>query len=118
MIIGSILENNIYEKRIVFSLDIIKKYAKNGFKVLLTRGYGNFSNISDEALKDCGAILDDKDKIISQVDILVKISLAQDDPIDKLKNESIIIVSDFDKNNEGSNLYNYKLIQLLFFYTH
>ena len=101
MIIGSFLENNTDEKRIVFSLDIIKKYAKNGFKVLLPRGYGIFSNISDQVLEDCGAILEDKDKIISQVDILVKISLEQDNPIENLKNESTIIVSDCDKNNEN-----------------
>ena len=99
MIIGSFLENNIDEKRIVFSLDIIKKYSKNGFKVLLPKGYGSFSNISDQVLEDCGAILEVKDKIISQIDILVKISLDQDDPIDKLKNESTIIVCDCDKNN-------------------
>ena len=101
MIIGSFLENNIDEKRIVFSLDIIKKYSKNGFKVLLPKGYGSFSNISDQVLEDCGAILEVKDKIISQIDILVKISLDQDDPIDKLKNGSIIIVSNCDKNKEN-----------------
>jgi len=100
MIIGSYLENNTNEKRLVFSLDLIKKYVKNEISVLLPRGYGIYSNISDQELQESGAILDDKDKIIGQLDILVKISLDHDDPLDKLKNQASIIVSNFNKNNE------------------
>jgi len=100
MIIGSLLEDNTEEKRIVFSLDLIKKYTKNGIRILLPKGYGISSNISDKAIQESGAILEDKGKIVSEVDILIKISLEQDDPIDKLKNGAIIIVSNFDKNNE------------------
>ena len=100
MIIGSILENNAEEKRIVFSLDSIKKYTNNGIRILLPKGYGISSNISDKAIQESGAILEDKDKIVSEVDILIKISLEQNDPINKLKNESTIIVSNFEKNNE------------------
>ena len=101
MIIGSFLDKNLNEKRIVFSLDVIKKYVKNEIEVLLPKGYGIFSNISDQVLEESGAKLDDKDKIISQLDILVKITLEQDDPIDKLKDQASIIVSNFDKNNEN-----------------
>jgi NAD(P) transhydrogenase subunit alpha len=99
MIIGSILEKNDNEKRILFSLDLIKRYVKNEIKVLLPKGYGIFSNISDEALQASGAILDDRDKVISQADILFKISLDEEDLVDKLKNEASIILSNFDKNN-------------------
>ena len=100
MIVGSFFEKNTDEKRIVFSLDLIKKYVKNEIKVLLPKGYGAHSNISDKALQESGAVLDDEDKIVNQLDILIKISLEKNDPIDKLKNEAIIIVSNFDKNNE------------------
>ena len=101
MIISSFLESNTNEKRLVFSLDLIKKYTKNGFKVLLPKGYGYSSNISDQALENNGAIIEEKDKIISQADILIKISLEKDDPIEKFKTNSIIIVSDCDKNNDN-----------------
>lgn len=100
MIIGSLLENNMEEKRIVFSLDAIKKYTKNGIRILLPRGYGVSSNISDKEITEGGAILEDRDKIVSEVDILIKISLEQDDPVDKLKNEASIIVTNFEKKNE------------------
>ena len=100
MFIGSYLENHDDEKRIVFSIDVIKKYVKSGIKILLPRGYGFFSNISDQALEASGAKIEDKDKILSQVDILIKISLEQDDPIEKLKNQASIIVSNLSKNNE------------------
>ena len=100
MIVGSFLEKNTNEKRIVFSLDLIKKYVKNEINVLLPKGYGAYSNISDKALQESGAVLDDEEKIVDQLDILIKISLEKNDPIDKLKNEAIIIVSNFDKNNE------------------
>jgi len=99
MLIGSFLENNDDDKRIVFSLDIIKKYIKSGIQILLPKGYGIFSNISDQAFEANGVKIEDKEKILSQVDILIKISLEQDDPIEKLKNNSNIIVSNFDKNN-------------------
>ena len=100
MIVGSLFEKNTDEKRIVFSLDLIKKYLKKEIKVLLPKGYGAHSNISDKALQESGAVLDDEDKIVNQLDILIKISLEKNDPIDKLKNGAIIIVSNFDKNNE------------------
>ena len=100
MIVGSLLENNTEEKRIVFSLDSIKKYTKNGIRILLPKGYGISSNISDKAIQESGAILEDKDKIVSEVDILIKISLEQNDPIDKLKNEATIVATNFDKNKE------------------
>ena len=55
MIVSSILENNKDEKRIIFSLDVIKKYAKSGIAVHLPKSYGLVSNISDEALRQSGA---------------------------------------------------------------
>ena len=100
MIIGSSLENSTNEQRIVFSLDVIKKYVKSGIEILLPKGYGAFSHISNQALEECGAILEDKDKIIGKVDILIEISLEKGDLIDRLKNNSSIIVTNFDKNNE------------------
>ena len=85
MIVSSILENNKDEKRIIFSLDVIKKYIKSGIVVHLPKGYGLASNISDEALKLSGANIEDEEQILAKTDVLLMISLDQDKVSDKLK---------------------------------
>ena len=99
MIIGSTIENHDNENRIVLSSEVIRKYVKNDIKVLLPRGYGAFSNISDKTLRESGATLENENTIISQVDILIQIKLDKQDLIDKLRNDACVIVNNFDKNN-------------------
>jgi H+-translocating NAD(P) transhydrogenase subunit alpha len=99
MIVSSILENNKDEKRIIFSLDVIKKYTKNGITVHLPKGYGLASNISDEALQQSGASIEPEEQILAKTDVLLMISLDQDKVSDKLKKNASIVVTDFDKNN-------------------
>jgi H+-translocating NAD(P) transhydrogenase subunit alpha len=101
MIVSSILENNKDEKRIIFSLDVIKKYVKSGITVNLPIGYGLASNISDEALQQNGAQLESEEQILFKTDVLLMISLDQDRVSDKLKKNASIVVTDFDKNNSG-----------------
>jgi len=99
VIISSFLDKNPNEKRIVFSLDVIKKYVKNDIQVLLPKDYGQQSNLSDQVLQNSGAQIEGIDKILSQTDVLIKISLEQDDVVNKLKNNSSVVVSNFDKSN-------------------
>jgi H+-translocating NAD(P) transhydrogenase subunit alpha len=101
MIVSSILENNKDEKRIIFSLDVIKKYTKNGIAVHLPKGYGLASNISDEALQQSGANIEPEDQILAKTDVLLMISLDQDKVSEKLKKNASIVVTDFDKNNSS-----------------
>jgi H+-translocating NAD(P) transhydrogenase subunit alpha len=101
MIVSSILENNKDEKRIIFSLDVIKKYTKNGITVHLPKGYGLASNISDEALQQSGASIEPEEQILARTDVLLMISLDQDKVSDKLKKNASIVVTDFDKNNSS-----------------
>jgi H+-translocating NAD(P) transhydrogenase subunit alpha len=101
MIVSSIIENNKDEKRIVFSLDVIKKYIKNGIAVHLPKSYGLTSNISDEALQQCGAYMESEEEILSKTDVLFMISLEEDRVSDKLKKNTSIVVTDFDKNNSS-----------------
>jgi NAD/NADP transhydrogenase alpha subunit len=68
MIVSSILENNKDEKRIIFSLDVIKKYAKSGIAVHLPKSYGLVSNISDEALRQSGANIEPEEQILAKTD--------------------------------------------------
>ena len=101
MIVSSILENNKDEKRIIFSLDVIKKYTKIGISVHLPKGYGLASNISDEALQQSGANIEPEEQILAKTDVLLMISLDQDKVSDKLKKNASIVVTDFDKNNNS-----------------
>jgi H+-translocating NAD(P) transhydrogenase subunit alpha len=101
MIVSSILENNKDEKRIIFSLDVIKKYTKIGISVHLPKGYGLASNISDEALQQSGANIEPEEQILAKTDVLLMISLDQDKVSDKLKKNTSIVVTDFDKNNSN-----------------
>ena len=41
MIIGSVSENKVTEKRISVTPDNVKKFITNGFKVYLEKNYGN-----------------------------------------------------------------------------
>ena len=100
MIIGSILEKKKDEKRILFSSDTVKKYIKKGLQVFLPRDYGAYSNISDKILENCGAQIKDEEEILNKSDILVQISIQNANIIDKLKNNSNIIVSNFETNTD------------------
>ena len=99
MILGALKEKNNKEKRILLSLETIKKFSKENLKVLVPEGYGLNSNISDQNLKDSGAIIETEENIIKKSDILLKISLENDDKIDLLKNGANMVLNNFDKNN-------------------
>ena len=101
MIVSSILENNKDEKRIIFSLDVIKKYTKSGIAVHLPKSYGLASNISDEALQQSVAHMETEEQILAKTDVLIMISLDQDKVSNKLKKNASIVVTDFDKNNNS-----------------
>ena len=98
MILSSILNKNTNDKRILLSIDTIKKFIKNEIQVLLPSNYGSHSNISNQDFLNCGVQIEEEEKILCKSDILIKISLEEDDPIDKLKNGSNIIVSSFENN--------------------
>ena len=99
MIIGALnLKKNI-DKRILLSLETIKKFSKLNLTVLVTKDYGLQSNISDQELIDSGATIDTEENIFKKSDLILKIFLEKDDQINLIKNNSSIIVSNFDKTN-------------------
>ena len=55
MIIGSVCENKITEKRISVTPDNVKKFISNGFKVYLEKNYGDHLDINDEKFSENGA---------------------------------------------------------------
>ena len=99
MIIGALNLKKKIDKRILLSLETIKKFSKLNLTVLVTKDYGLQSNISDQELIDSGATIDTEENIFKKSDLILKIFLEKDDQINLIKNNSSIIVSNFDKTN-------------------
>ena len=99
MIIGALQEKNNLEKRILLSLETVKKLSKENLTILITKGYGLNSNISDQELIDSGATIDTKENILKNSDVVLKISLEESDEIKLLKNGANIVLNNFDKKN-------------------
>ena len=55
MNIGAISENKQFEKRISITPEIVKKYNKLGFKVIIEKDYGSHLGFSDQEYKNNGA---------------------------------------------------------------
>jgi alanine dehydrogenase len=74
MILGSVVDSDINEKRIAISPDTIKKYITSGFSVQLEKDFGKNSNIDDNELQRLGAKILNKEEIYKTSDIIVKIN--------------------------------------------
>ena len=91
MIIGALQEKNNLEKRILLSLETVKKLSKQRLSILIVKGYGLNSNISDQELIDSGATIETEENILKKSDILkmynlspqAKIVLMVRNPIDR-----------------------------------
>ena len=99
MIIGALHEKNNIEKRILLSLEVIKKLSKEKITILITKNYGLNSNISDQKLIDSGATIETEENILKKSDVILKISLEESDKIELLKNGANIVLNNFDKAN-------------------
>ena len=96
MKIGSISENLTSEKRVSITPEIAKKYIDIGFKVQITQNYGHHLGFKDSNYKDLGVeIYDDKNKLIDNSDIIIQMSLLNDNELSLLKtNQTYIGVLD------------------------
>ena len=80
MRIGSVLENQEYEKRISITPDVVKKYTSLGFEVLLSENYGRHIGINDNEYLKLGVKISKDDKeILSSSDIIVQLGMLPDD---------------------------------------
>ena len=103
MIIGSVSEDKNTEKRISVTPDNVKKFISNGFKVYLEKNYGNHLDIGDNKFTENGAvILDSKEKIIIESDILLQLNLPNEKVLNCIPpNKNLIGVFD-PANNKDS----------------
>ena len=95
MILGSVIDSDINEKRIPISLDTVKKYISNGFSVQLEKDFGKNSNINDAELQKLGAKIITKEEIYKTSDIVVKINCPTDSEISLIKEGAVLIGSFF-----------------------
>ena len=92
MRIGSILENQKFEKRIAITPEIVKKYISLGFEVCLTENYGSHLGISDEQYIEMGVkISKDEKEIINSSDIIVQLGMLSDDKSSNFNENQILI---------------------------
>ena len=100
MILGSVNDSDIVEKRIPISPDTIKKYIASGFSVQVEKDFGKNSNIQDVELQNLGAKVLNKDEIYKTSDILIKINCPSDSEILLIKDGAVLIGSFFPHLNK------------------
>ena len=100
MIIGSVVDGDINEKRIPLSPETIKKFIANGFSVQLEKDFGKYSNIHDDELQKLGAKILNKDEIYKSSDIVIKINCPSESDISLIKDGAVLIGSFFPHLNK------------------
>jgi len=100
MILGSVNDSDIVEKRIPISPDTIKKYIASGFSVQVEKDFGKNSNIQDVELQNLGAKVLNKEEIYKTSDILIKINCPSDSEISLIKDGAALIGSFFPHLNK------------------
>ena len=100
MILGSVIDSDVNEKRIAVSLDTVKKYISNGFSVQLEKDFGKNSNINDSELQKLGAKISTKEEIYKTSDIIIKINCPSDSEITSIKEGAVLIGSFFPHLNK------------------
>ena len=92
MIIGSISENRDLEKRVSITPEIAKKYINLGFEINLSENYGKHLGFKEKEYTELGVkfISDDK-KLIESSDIIIQMSLLDDNKTSFLKSNQTLI---------------------------
>tara|TARA_B100000579_G_C22713152_1_gene795600 strand:+ start:38 stop:1129 length:1092 start_codon:yes stop_codon:yes gene_type:complete len=107
MIVGSISENKDFEKRVSITPEIAKKYINLGFEIQLSENYGKHLGFEQKEYKDAGVkfVKDDKE-LIKNSDIVVQISLLDDEKSSFLKAGQIFIgvLNPYDNKNKLDEL--------------
>ena len=107
MIIGSVLENQNIEKRIVITPEMVKKYTSLGFKICLCKNYGSHLGIKDELYKDLGVnILNDEIEVLNSSDLIVQLGMLSEDKTSKIKENNTLIgvLNPYDNKDKLKNL--------------
>jgi len=107
MRIGSILENQAFEKRIAVTPEIVKKYISIGLEVCLVENYGLHLGIKDKQYIEMGVkILKDEMEIINSSNVIVQLGILSDEKSSKIKeNQTLIgVLNPYDNKEKLENL--------------
>ena len=120
MIIGSISENRDLEKRVSITPEIAKKYINLGFEINLSENYGKHLGFEEKEYTDLGVkFINDDKKLIESSDIIIQMSLLDDNKTSFLKsNQTLIGVLNLYENKskleglakKGVNLFSLELL--------
>ncbi len=106
MNVGSTKEKNP-EKRISITPDTSKSLKGLGLNVLLEKGYGESLGYKDQEYKDKGAqILNDAKEVLSKSNLICKVSLPSEEDSNLIKENSHLIVSNYNPEKEKNLLKN------------
>ena len=92
MIIGSISENKDLEKRISITPEIAKKYINLGFEIQLSENYGKHLGFEEKEYNELGVkFINDDKKLIETSDIIIQMSLLENNKTSFLKSGQTFI---------------------------
>ena len=103
MKIGSILENQNFEKRIAITPEIAKKYISIGLEINLTQNYGLHLGIDDNEYLNLGVkILKDDSEVIKDSNIIVQLGMLSDEKSSLInENQTLIgVLNPYDNNQK------------------
>ena len=105
MIIASVSENKDLEKRIVVTPEIAKKYIDLGFKLILSKNYGNHLGIQDDEYSKIGVQISENEKdIFTNADIFLQLNLLNNEKSSLLKeNQTLVGILNPYANSEKIN---------------
>ena len=90
--IGSISENQEFEKKLAITPEIVKKYVSLGLEVNLSENYASHLGIKDKEYLTVGAkISKDENEILKTSDIIVQLGMLSDEKSFFLKENQILI---------------------------
>jgi NAD(P) transhydrogenase subunit alpha len=94
MNLASISENRNKEKRIAITPEIAKKYIDLGFNLSLSNNYGSHLGFSDNEYKNLGVnFFENEEEIIKNSDIVIQLSLFDDNKLSLLRENQTLIGS-------------------------
>ena len=91
MIIG-VLKEDSNENRVALNPDGVALLIKNGVaKILVEKGAGELSHLSNEAYAEKGATISDEKTILEQADLIVKIHPPHQDALEQLNEKQVLL---------------------------
>lgn len=92
MLVAVPKENNAFEKRVALSPDVVQSLIKSGFDLIVEKDAGKNSFFDNAAYEKAGAkIIENKDELYQNADLILKINAPSASEIGLMKKEATII---------------------------